>query len=83
MSEHERVESRRDFLRQAGTIAWATPFIVTMAAGPARAQAVSCAPAGSGCGSNVGGTCVPTSPLVMCCGDCLPSGPNFCFCQDI
>lgn len=81
--------SRRDFLRQAGTVAWATPLILTMAANPARAQ-VSCSPAGTACGtwSETLQTCLPLAddnpPAVICCGDCVQgSGPqsSFCYCN--
>lgn len=41
LSEESR--SRRRFLKQAGTVAWATPFIVTMMSRHAHAQV--------GCGS--------------------------------
>jgi hypothetical protein len=82
MSEHD--QSRRDFLKRAGTVAWATPLILTLAAHPASAQAVSCAPAGSGCGSFVEGLgCLPTNPAVMCCGSCEPINDDFCHCVDI
>lgn len=81
MSDHD--QSRRDFLRQAATVAWATPFILTMAAPSAHAQG-SCAPAGTGCGAwNSGlGVCLPLAPPVVCCGDCVhvDAGDTFCTC---
>lgn len=82
MTQHELDRSRRDFLRRAGTIAWATPLILTMAAPSASAQ-VSCIPEGSACGNNVPGVgCVPAHTLAPCCGTCVPSTINddFCFC---
>ena len=79
-------QSRRDFLRQAGTVAWATPFILTMAAPSAHAQ-TSCAPSGSGCGtwSTRLSMCLPSAPAVLCCGDCVRENDSsmFCVCADI
>lgn len=80
----EQTRSRREFLRKAGTVAWATPFILTMASSSAHAQ-VSCAPAGSPCGTYVEelDVCAPTN-AVVCCGDCAYPGSGIgCFCVDI
>ena len=80
MAQH-RDESRREFLKQAGTVAWAPPFILTMMSSTAHAQ-VSCAPAGSPCGTYVEelDTCAPTN-AVICCGDCTYPGSGIgCFC---
>lgn len=82
VSDHD--QSRRDFLRQAATVAWATPFILTMAASSAHAQ-ISCAPAGTGCGtwSPALQTCLPAAQAVICCGDCehaAPPNDQFCVC---
>ena len=81
MSDESR--SRREFLRQAGTVAWATPFILTMASSSAHAQ-VSCATPGTGCGnwSTPLQQCLPLAPPVVCCGSCehLNEGDTFCFC---
>lgn len=79
MSDETR--SRRDFLRQAGTVAWATPFILTMAAPSAHAQ-VSCASAGTGCGAwhDTTGVCLPLAPPVVCCGTCEHVLPDDTFC---
>lgn len=85
MAAVDRNRTRRDFLRQAGTVAWATPLILTMAAPSAHAQ-TSCIPAGSACGNNVPGVgCVPAHTLAPCCGACVPSTVNddFCFCVEI
>lgn len=80
-------ESRREFLRQAATVAWATPFILTMAAPSALAQ-VSCSPAGVQCGtwSTPLNACVPLGNAVLCCGDCQRAAPpedQFCRCIEI
>ena len=79
----KRAESRREFLKQAGTVAWATPFILTMAAPSAHAQ-VSCAPTGSPCGTYNSqlDVCVPTN-AVICCGECAYPGSGIgCFCVE-
>lgn len=78
----DQARSRRDFLKQAGTVAWATPFILTMAAPSAHAQ-VSCAPAGTGCGawSSEFEVCLPLAPPVFCCGDCVHVLPDDTFCN--
>lgn len=81
----DQARSRRDFLRQAGTVAWATPFILTMAAPSAHAQA-SCLPAGVGCGNwnSALQICLPLSPPRVCCdgGTCehLNEDDTFCTC---
>lgn len=73
-------ETRREFLKQAATVAWATPLILTMAAPSASAQ-VSCIPAGSPCGNDVEGICIPSQTLQPCCGQCVPSQNGIgCFC---
>lgn len=79
-------QTRRDFLKKAGTIAWATPLILTMTAPSAHAQ-VSCAPAGTGCGawSSSLGVCLPLAQAVVCCGTCehLNEDDTFCSCVDL
>ena len=80
MSDEAR--SRRDFLRQAGTVAWATPFILTMASPSAHAQ-VSCAPAGTNCGAWNSDleVCLPLAQApVVCCGSCERISPTDMFC---
>lgn len=77
-----RTEDRRRFLKRAGTVAWATPLILTMAGGTARGQAFSCAPPSTQCGVYVAinGSCIIEE---VCCNDCLPLVPetgNPCFC---
>lgn len=82
MPEHYD-EGRRRFLKQAATVAWATPMILTMMAPSAAAQ-TSCIPAGSACGNDVNGVCVPSHTLQPCCGVCVPSTEGIgCFCEDI
>jgi hypothetical protein len=76
--------SRRDFLKKAGTVAWATPLVLTLAASSAGAQVLSCAPTGAGCGtwSTPLNECIPTGP-VLCCNDCVRgtgAQDTFCFC---
>jgi hypothetical protein len=77
--------SRREFLKQAGTVAWATPLIMTLTAGPASAQ-VSCAPTGQVCGfwSTPLSACIPDPSLAVCCSDCNTRGTGIqdqnCFC---
>ena len=80
----DQTASRRDFLRRAGTVAWTTPFILTMTARTAHAQ-TSCAPAGTACGvwSDTLQTCLPVAPPVVCCGTCefdAVADPQFCLC---
>ncbi|MDQ3915859.1 MAG: hypothetical protein M3323_11125 [Actinomycetota bacterium] len=83
MDEREQVlteegRARRHFLKQAGTVAWASPLIVTM-----MSRAAQAAP-GDPCGT-IGptpGVCVVTTP----CGSvetCLPDplSPGDCACQ--
>ena len=82
MSDHD--ESRREFLKQAGTVAWATPFILTMMSPSALAQA-SCGPAGTNCGAwnSVLETCLPLAQApVVCCGSCerISETDQFCAC---
>ena len=81
MPDHD--QSRRDFLRKAGTVAWATPLILTMAAPSAHAQ-TSCKPAGLGCGtwSPQLSACIPVSggPGVACCGTCEREAPDSQYC---
>lgn len=86
MSEHAELDRRR-FLKHAGTVAWATPLIVTMAAGRAGAQAFSCAGPNPlvFCGSYDEdlGQCVGT-PAFPCCVGCTPLATQQdspCFCE--
>lgn len=63
---------RRRFLKRAGTAAWATPFVLTLSASRAGAQAASCLPNGSQCGvtvANSPGIC--TGGTTPCCGQCV------------
>ena len=79
--------NRRDFLKQAGTVAWATPIILTMAADPARAQATSCLAPGEPCGTwdTELAMCIPILEEGICCNSCDVRGTGadfqFCFCS--
>lgn len=79
--------ARRKFLRQAGTAAWATPFILTMAS--SRASAQSCVPDGNTCGNymvivGIGAVCQPIQGAALCCGVCeVVPAENTCRCQPI
>ena len=82
-----RAEDRRSFLKQAVTVVWATPLIVTMAADRAGAQAFSCAGPSPlvFCGSydETLGECVVTGPF-PCCEACTPLAAQQdapCFCE--
>lgn len=57
---------RRRFLKAAGTVAWATPAILTLMASPAGA--VSCVPHNAPCDACVGvNCCVQSGDSVPCC----------------
>jgi hypothetical protein len=78
--EHDR----RTFLKRAGTVAWATPLIVTLGASRAGAQAASCLPSGTGCGiffEDINGPSCAASPVggLFCCTACVPDG-GLCRC---
>lgn len=79
--------SRRRFLRQAATVTWATPFILTMTA--PRAAAQSCLPTGTSCGNymeiaGIGPVCQPLQGAALCCGDCLPVPQELaCRCSEL
>ncbi len=77
--------SRRDFLRRAGTAAWAAPLVITLGAERAGAQGISCSPAGTACGtwSTPLATCIPLG-AALCCNDCVRGSgaqDQFCFCS--
>src|SRR3712207_3148756 len=74
MSELEEtgLMERRRFIRNAATIAWAAPVILTLGASAAQAQAVSCVAAGEACGV---GSPTPTRP-------CCDTGGAYCCCQE-
>ena len=80
MAEHAELDRRR-FLKQASTVAWATPLVLTLTASRAGAQAISCIPTGLACGVWDGSTCVDLSDP-PCCGDCVFTLQSdfFCFC---
>jgi hypothetical protein len=82
-----RLERRR-FLKQAATVAWATPFILTMTSERASAQA-SCVPTGASCGNymviaGIGAVCQPIQGAALCCGVCEPAeNEPACRCVEI
>lgn len=62
----EEGRARRRFLKQAGTVAWATPFLVTMMSRGAAAH------------HNVCGTAQPAPPpYFVTCGQSDPCGSGF------
>lgn len=73
-------ESRRRFLRQAGTVAWATPFVVTMMSRAAHAQLSSCGTKIDGVGTTA---CIVTTPCgtsLSCRGAAIQMAGAPCFC---
>lgn len=82
---NEQGHARRRFLKQAATVAWASPFIVTMMSRTAHAQPQCGVQALDGDLQNPGILCTVTAP----CGTtaaCLPDPTdpgvgNACFCQ--
>jgi len=66
MSERH-VEDRRQFLKKAATVAWATPLVLTVAASRAGAQVNSCLPSLTICGVPDNGGC-DTTGFTACCG---------------
>jgi hypothetical protein len=72
LTAREGMERRR-FLKAAGTIAWATPAILTLTA--SRAGAQSCVPHNAPCDACVGVNCCIASgeSLPCCCSD--PNSP--------
>lgn len=71
---------RRRFLKRAGTVAWTTPFILSVMQESAFATS-HCLLAGATCGS--GGQC-STAGFLPCCSSlgltCKKSGPS-CLCS--
>lgn len=66
-----QAESRREFLKKAGTVAWMSPLILTMTSSAAHAQG-SCLPDGLDCGLiSQGGIC---NQFANCCGVCVYPG---------
>jgi hypothetical protein len=77
-------QDRRKFLKQAATVAWASPLILTLSASRAGAQNISCVPRGFMCGTWNGSICV-ANPTPCCTGEhCGPvsteivGGPCIC-----
>lgn len=60
---------RRQFLKGAATVAWATPLILTVGGDTAGAQ--SCVPQGAPCDACTGVNCCITNadPFPCCCSD--------------
>lgn len=79
MTEGQR-HNRREFLRKATVVAWATPVVLTITAGRVGAQSLSCTGAGFVCGSNFSGTCFQFG--APCCSGltCAPSSISVCIC---
>lgn len=78
-----RVEDRRQFLKKAATVAWATPLVLTVGASRAGAQGVSCLPSLTICGIPDGGGCDTTGFTACCMGfDCVQvTQLNICRCE--
>lgn len=88
LSTDPRTVDRRRFIRDAATVAWATPVLLTVMSSPAGAQAVSCIPKNSPCslcdevpccdvpGNPPGGCCCGLDPDVDCSAVC--SGDSEC-----
>jgi hypothetical protein len=69
MDRNEVEFERRQFLKGAATVAWATPLILTIVGDTAGAQ--SCVPQNAPCDACVGINCCvsPGDPLPCCCSD--------------
>ena len=62
--------ARRQFLKRAATVTWATPLVLTMSARHAGAQALSCIPPGTPCNACEGMKCCAVAggnPDGCCC----------------
>ena len=85
MNDHQELneqgQARRRFLKQAGTVAWASPFIVTMMSRAAHAQVVVCGVqdldsvcgVGQGCGTAQ--VCAPEGGIPDPGGNCTCQSP--------
>ena len=81
MKAHDDVlVERREFLKRATIAAGTAPVIITVLAN--RADAMSCAVAGTVCGSNTTGECDPDG-VTVCCNNCISLGtaPAICECN--
>lgn len=86
MTEHEQIlseegQARRRFLKQAATVAWATPVLVTMMSRAAQASHVT------NCGTvAANGGCL-VNPVCGSAAACLPAGDPLpgepCTCQPV
>jgi hypothetical protein len=80
----EEGQARRKFLKQAGTVAWASPFIVTMMSRAAHAQA-TCGTQALDANPPFALLCNETQPCgtaQLCVPDPDDPGPgNNCLCQ--
>lgn len=80
----EEGHARRRFLKQAATVAWASPFIVTMLSRTANAQEPI------QCGTKIGGVgtiaCTVTNPCgspLGCAGNPAGAAGSACFCAEV
>jgi hypothetical protein len=74
---------RRLFLKRAGTVAWAAPLILTVAANRASAVTLPCTPNAGPCTATAeccpGSCCCSTDPINNVGGLCAPiAGANNC-----
>jgi hypothetical protein len=74
----EEGQARRRFLKQAGTVAWASPFIVTMMSRAAHAQDVQCGEVGLD--PNVCVVATPCGSTEQCVPSPNPLDQGACFC---
>lgn len=68
----EEGQARRRFLKQAGTVAWASPFIVTMMSRAAHAQTTVCGTQALAADPPFALFCNVTQP----CGTAIPCVPD-------
>lgn len=77
----EEGQARRRFLKQAGTVAWASPMILTMMSRAANAQAGTCGQIGPNPGVCVVST--PCGSTEACLPDPNPLNLGDCICQAV
>jgi hypothetical protein len=75
-------QARRRFLKQAGTVAWATPFIVTMMSRTAHAQGTVCGEQAGTPGSFFCNVTTPCGSTEQCIPNPLDPGGD-CVCQAV
>lgn len=78
---NEEGQARRRFLKQAGTVAWASPFILTMMSRTAHAQAVVCGTQDLSSLCELTGT--PCGSTQVCVPDGIPSPGGDCICASL